>query len=126
MADEKTETHERPGGGTETTKTTHSESKNDNGSLISTTTETTTATAAANQKRLAGVTRGRVRGDKYHGLKPMAGEPPADCPSGTQKPRRTDHLVSRRDNQRSALFSYGLKTVLLFTGERTKTSPTHL
>ena len=45
MADEKTETHETPDGGTETSKTTHSESKDGK----SETTETTTTNTEANQ-----------------------------------------------------------------------------
>jgi hypothetical protein len=45
MADEKTETHETPEGGIETSKATHSESKDGN----SETTETTTTNTEANQ-----------------------------------------------------------------------------
>ncbi len=45
MADEKTETHETQDGGTETTKTSHDESKDGS----SKTDETTTTTTEANQ-----------------------------------------------------------------------------
>ena len=47
MADEKTETHETPDGGTETTKTSHSESRGEDGGNVETTEKTTTSTEAS-------------------------------------------------------------------------------